>query len=88
MVQNRWGGHFNFVHQVFYNKTREWLKVYFGPSVNYVNYFGFGGIIGTDMKLFDRLRFDLRYELTSQTNQIQVGLIFTYQKKYFWQKNK
>jgi hypothetical protein len=88
MVQNRWGGHFNFVHQLFYNKTPEWLKVYFGPSLNYVYDFGFGGIIGSEMKLFDRLRFDVRYEWTSQTNQIQAGLIFTYQKKYFWQKNK
>jgi hypothetical protein len=83
---DRWGGHFNFVHQVFYNKTPQWLKIYLGPSVNYVYDFGYGGIIGTEMKLFDRLRFDVRYEWTTQTNQIQAGLIFTYQKKYFWQK--
>jgi len=56
--------------------------------VNYLNDFGGGGIVGIEMKIFDRLRFDLRYELTTQTNQIQVGLIFTYQKKYFWQKNR
>jgi hypothetical protein len=86
ITQNRWGGHFNFVQQVFYNKTPKWLKVYFGPSVNYVFDFGYGGLIGTEMKLFDRLRFDVRYEWTTQTNQIQAGLIFTYQKKYFWQK--
>jgi hypothetical protein len=83
---NRWGGHFNFVHQVFYNKTPQWMKLYLGPSYNYVYDFGYGGIIGTEMKIFDRLRFDIRYEWTSQTNQIQAGLIFTYQKKYFWQK--
>lgn len=83
---DRWGGHFNFVHQVFYNKTPQWMKLYLGPSMNYVNDFGYGGIIGTEMKIFDRLRFDIRYEWTSQTNQIQAGLIFTYQKKYFWQK--
>ncbi len=88
IIQNRWGGHLNFVHQVFYNKTPEWLKVYFGPSLNYVYDFGYGGIIGSEMKLFDRLRFDVRYEWTTQTNQIQAGLIFKYQKKYFWQKNK
>lgn len=86
--QNRWGGHFNFVHNVFYNKTPIWLKTYFGPSLNYVYDFGYGGIIGGEIKLFDRLKFDLRYELTSQTNQIQAGLIFTYQKKYFWQKKR
>jgi hypothetical protein len=83
---DRWGGHFNYVHQIFYNKTPDWLKIYFGPSVNYVYDFGYGGIIGTEMKLFDRLRFDVRYEWTTQTNQIQAGLIFTYQKRYFWQK--
>jgi hypothetical protein len=89
IIQNRrWGGHFNFVHQIFYNNTPEWLKVYIGPSLNYVYDFGYGGIIGSEMKLFDRLRLDVRYEWTTQTNQIQAGLIFTYQKKYFWQKNK
>lgn len=82
----RWGGHFNYVHQIFYNKTPDWLKIYIGASVNNVYDFGYGGIIGTELKLFDRLRFDARYEYTSQTNQIQAGLIFTYQKKYFWQK--
>lgn len=83
---DRWGGHFNFVHQVFYNKTPYWLKVYLGPSVNYVYDFGYGGIVGTEMRLFDRLKFDIRYEYTTQTNQIQAGLIFTYQKEYFWKK--
>jgi hypothetical protein len=32
------------------------------------------------------LKFDTRYELTSQTNQLQAGLIFNYQKKYLWQR--
>ena len=84
--ENRWGGHLNYVHQVFYNKTPEWLKVYLGPSLNYVYDFGYGGIVGTEIRLFDRLKFDVRYEMTTQTNQIQAGLIFTYQKKYFWKK--
>lgn len=83
---DRWGGHFNFVQQIFYNKTPYWLKFYFGPSINYVYDFGYGGIVGTEMRLFDRLKFDVRYEYTTQTNQIQAGLIFTYQKKYFWKK--
>lgn len=86
--ESKIGGHFNYVHQIFYNRTPSRLKVYLGPSVNYVYDFGYGGIIGTDIKLFDRLSFDLRYELTTQTNRIQAGFIFTYQKKYFWQKNR
>jgi len=76
----RWGGHFNFVHQIFYNKTPDWLRIYIGPSVNYVYDFGYGGILGTEMRLFNRLKFDVRYERTTQTNQLQAGLIFTYQK--------
>jgi hypothetical protein len=83
---DRWGLHLNYVHQVFYNKTPYWLNIYLGPSINYVYDFGYGGIVGTEMKVFDRLKFDIRYEYTTQTNQIQAGLIFTYQKKYFWQK--
>jgi hypothetical protein len=82
---NRWGYHFNFVQQIFYNKTPLWLKFYLGPSINSVYEFGYGGVFGTEMKLLDRLKFDVRYEWTTQTNQVQAGLIFTYQKKYFWQ---
>jgi hypothetical protein len=82
----RWAGHFNYVHQIYYNSTPYWMKVYLGPTINYGNGFGYGGIVGTEMKILDRLKFDIRYELTTKTNQIQLGLIFTYQKKYFWQK--
>lgn len=80
-----WGVHFNFVHKFCQNKTPNWLKVYAGPTVNFINDFGYGGIIGAEIKLVGRLKFDTRYELTSQTNQIQTGLIFNYQRKYFWQ---
>jgi hypothetical protein len=88
LIHDRWGIHFNFVHQIFYNKTPEWLKIYFGPSINRAFNLGYGGIIGSEIRLYDRLKFDFRYELTTLTNQIQAGLIFNYQKKYFWQKNK
>jgi hypothetical protein len=84
-TQNRLGIHLNYVHQIFYDKTPEWLKVYLGPSFNDVFDFGYGGIIGAEMKLLNRLKFDFRFERTTQTNQIQGGLIFTYQRKYFWQ---
>lgn len=83
---SRWGVHLNYVQHFLYDKTPQWLKLYCGPSVNYVYDFGIGGILGAEIKLLDRLRFDTRYELTNQTNQIQAGLIFTYQKEYFWRK--
>ena len=83
-----WGIHTNFVHQLFYNKTPDWLKTYTGVSVNYIDDFGYGGLIGAEFRLKGRLKLDTRYELTSQTNQFQIGLIFKYQKRYLWQKNK
>lgn len=83
-----WGIHMNFVHQIFYNKTADWLKFYTGPTVNLINYtdLGYGAIIGAEMKIKGRLKFDTRYELSTETNQIRAGLIFNYQKKYLWQK--
>ena len=77
--------YFNYAQEIFQNKTNEKIKIFAGPSVNYLNDFGYGGLVGGRLKLFNRLSLDLRYEYTTQTNQIQMGLIFTYQKKYFWQ---
>jgi hypothetical protein len=80
------GWHFNYIHHIFDNKTADWLTPYVGPSINYFNDFGYGGVIGTKMRLLDRLDFDIRYEHTTETSRIQAGLIFTYQRKYFWNK--
>lgn len=79
----------NYVHNLFDSKLPENLKVYMGPTINssdILDNIGYGGIIGTNYKIFDRLKIDLRYEYSNQTNQILLGLIFNYQKKYFWQK--
>lgn len=46
---------------------------------------GYGGIIGASYKLNHRLKLDTRYELTTNTNCIQAGLIFKYQKEYIWE---
>ena len=46
---------------------------------------GYGGIIGASYKLTHRLKLDSRYELTTNTNYIQAGLIFKYQKEYVWE---
>jgi hypothetical protein len=80
------GAHLNYVHQIFYQQTPDRLRFYVGPSVNYLHTAGFGGIAGMEYKVFDRLKLDLRYELTTQTNQLQAGLFFTYQKKSPWEK--
>jgi hypothetical protein len=78
----------NYIHNLFDSKLTENFKIYLGPTINTSDVFdniGYGGIIGTNYKIFNRLKIDLRYEVTNQTNQIQLGLIFNYQKKYFWQ---
>ncbi|MFM7710580.1 MAG: hypothetical protein ACKO5C_06655 [Ferruginibacter sp.] len=80
-----WGLHLNFVQQVLCKKTPDWLKLYAGPTINVVNEVGYGGILGTEIKLIGRLKFDMRYEYTNQTNRLSAGLIFKYQKKYLWQ---
>ena len=46
---------------------------------------GYGGIIGASYKLTHRWKLDTRYELTTNTNRFQAGLIFTYQKEYVWE---
>lgn len=84
--REKWGWNFNYIHHFFESKTADWMTPYAGLSVNYFNDFGYGGIVGTKMRLFDRLDFDVRYEYTTETSRIQAGLIFTYQKKYFWKK--
>jgi opacity protein-like surface antigen len=81
------GIHLNYVHQFLYGKTPSWLKLYAGPTLNLVNEFGFGGILGTEFRLIKRFTFDLRYEYSTQTNQIQAGIIFKFQKEYFWRKD-
>jgi len=86
-LDKKTGFHVNYVHQFLYNKTPSWQKLYAGPTLNLVEKFGFGGIAGTEFRLSDRFRFDIRYEYTTQTNQVQAGLIFNFQKKYFWKKH-
>ncbi len=84
---SQWGGHINFIYDIFHNKKVHWLEksplpltFYLGASVNYIQKLGLGGIVGTQIQLFKRLKIDLRYERTTQTSQLQAGLIFTYNK--------
>lgn len=87
-TDREWGIHLNYIHHIFDNKTPYWLTPYIGLSVNNFYNFGYGGVIGTKIRLLDRLDFDVRFEQTTETSRIQAGLIFTYQKEYFWKKNK
>jgi hypothetical protein len=62
------------------------LSVYLGPALSIIDETGYGGIIGSSFSILNRLKVDMRYELTSQTNNFKIGLIYNYQKRYFWQK--
>lgn len=86
-----YGFNINYTHDIYKNNTPYWLTPFIGPSINYMSLnseyeFGYGGVIGTKMRLSDRFDFDIRYEYTTNTNRLLAGFIFTYQKKYFWKK--
>jgi hypothetical protein len=81
------GYHINYVQQFLYDKTPSYLKLYAGPTINMVEGFGFGGIAGTEFRLSEGIKFDIRYEYSTQTNQIQAGLIFTFQKESWLKKH-
>jgi|TARA_B110000902_G_C14181119_1_gene540576 hypothetical protein len=86
------GWNINYTHDIYKNNTPYWLTPFIGPSINYMSpsydgyEFGYGGVIGTKMRLSDRFDFDIRYEYTTNTNRLSAGFIYTYQKKYFWKK--
>jgi len=73
-----WGFHMNYVY--FLSKHYQYKKVnlYIGPTVNYIGKIGVGGLVGSEIKITNWLKFDLRYELTTRTNQLQAGLVFKY----------
>lgn len=81
-----WSGHVNLVRQIFPYSAPTWADYYLGPSLVYNEGYYFGGVCGMKMRLTDRLFFDVRYQLSKNTNHIGAGLIFNYQKKYFWNR--
>lgn len=86
----RVGGHLNLIQ--YFQRRRKYAvwQPFVGMSANFVDGdgggFGFGGMMGIQRQLTERLSFDFRYELTSFTNQLQVGLFYRYQDEYFWQR--
>lgn len=82
----KWGVHLNYVHNVLKKLKTNKLNMFVGPTINSVGQFGYGGILGVDWTIIGRLKFTARYELSTNTNQLSTGLVFNYQKKYFWKK--
>jgi hypothetical protein len=85
-INDQWGYHLNYVHQILKSKMPEKITLYTGPALNYFDEFGYGGLVGASYQLLRRLNLDLRYEYTTQTNNLKLGFIFKYQRKYFWQR--
>ncbi len=75
-----------YLRKIHTSKKSDRFNIYLGPSLNYVDQIGFGGILSSQYTLGKVVKLDLRYELTSQTNRVSFGFIFHYQDKYFWQR--
>lgn len=89
-----WKINLGYLHKIHSWGNREQLNLFIGPTANmylgpiaaYNSKIGFGGVLASQYSLGKVVKLDLRYELTSNTNRIALGLIFHYQDKYFWQR--
>ena len=81
-----WGGHINLVREILPYSGPVWADYYIGPSIVYREGFSPGGVCGVKMKITNRLFFDVRYSVSGVTNHVGAGLIFNYQKEYFWNR--
>lgn len=75
----------------FLQKVHSWgrydnLNLYLGPTANFTENVGLGGMISSQYTLGKVGKLDLRYEITSNTHRLSLGFILHYQDKYFWQK--
>ena len=78
----------NYVHDLNFVRIPKRIVPYAGAGINLGNGAGLCGIAGFYIPVFDRFKFDFRYEIGNKVNQLQFGLIFKYQKEYLWNKNK
>lgn len=78
----------NYVHDLNFARVPKRIVPYIGAGINLGNGAGVCGITGFYVPVFDRFKFDFRYEIGNKVNQLQFGLIFKYQKEYLWNKNK
>ncbi len=85
-TDQEWNFYINYVHNLVDSKLPEKMDLFVGPTINYLHTFGYGVIVGVSYKVLDRIKFDLRYEASTQSNHLQLGVSFLYQKKYLWQK--
>ncbi len=81
------GGQINYLHNIFTPKMPyPKMRLFVGPTIQYLGKFALGGIAGISYQVHNRLRFDCRYEITNVASHIQFGMNILYQKEYKWQK--
>lgn len=82
---NVWNYNINYIQKVYtFNRNGD-FNILIGPTINYTEDVGFGGILSSQYKLGKVVKLNLRYEFTTQTNRLSLGFIFHYQDKYFWE---
>ena len=77
--KSKWSFYIDYVHDIKVGSNDK-LKLYTGPTIKYLDKFGYGGIAGIKYQLFPGFSPDLRYEYTSQSNQLQLGIQILYKK--------
>ena len=85
---NYWGFNISFVHNIKSSFIYKHDKVYGGLALsgfNFNNTPGLGFIVGDSYEINNRLKSDLRLFYSQKIFQIQLGIIFNYQKKYIWE---
>ena len=88
---NYWGFNVSFVHDIKSSFLYRHDKVYGGLALsgfNFNNTPGLGFIVGDSYEINNRLKSDFRLFYSQRIFQIQVGIIFNYQKKYIWERWK
>lgn len=79
----------NYIHDIQFKRIPDRIQPYIGLGMNAGTYgFGMSGQFGLYLPLLNRWKVDLRYKLGNRINQVQLGLIFKYQKEYFWNKSR
>ena len=82
--KQKWGAHFNYLYNIRLIKNTDKLNMYLGATLN--SFFskeesiGIGAIGGLNIKFFNWLKFDTRFERTNTTNRIATGLQLTFHK--------
>ena len=88
---NYWGFNISFIHNIKSSFIYKHDKVYGGLALsgfNLNNTPGLGFILGDSYELNKRFKSDFRLFYSQRVFQIQIGIIFNYQKKYIWERWK